>query len=171
MATKIISFDAGERLLDRRDHHPGDEALAELCECLSDLYPAFENLARAFPGCNAIGAFAGGEALGIVAFAPCRRGDHRSAGARKAVRELALIIANLNPDLRAAFEKEFEKEKAIRLKKDLRRERRGNELPQQKISLWLAADYAGTRASSRDRTDERLTGPEPASRSAAALGP
>lgn len=46
-----------------------------------------------------------------MAFAPSIKGDDCSLGARQAVRTWALILANLNADLREAFEKEWMREK------------------------------------------------------------
>jgi hypothetical protein len=109
---KIVSIDEVDRLQQR----PAAEAIAELRECLTELYPCMESFGKAYPGVIAVAAIAGGEAHGIVAIAPSIKGSYCSVGAKRAVRELALIAANLTDNLRPIFEAELAKEQARRLK-------------------------------------------------------
>jgi hypothetical protein len=114
---KIVSIDD----IDRLQQRPAAVAISELHECLSDLQPYMNELGKAYPGVVALAAIAGGEPHGVLVIAPSIKECYYSAGAAKAVRELALIASNLTGDLRSIFEVAWTKEKARRMKEDLRR--------------------------------------------------
>lgn len=124
---KLIPIDDIDRLQTR----PVGDVVEESRKCLTELKSCMASFGRAYPGCIAIAAIAGGEAHGIIVAAPFDKGCCYSVGTVTALRELALLIANLtaetdrtpddtSPDFRAVFETAWAKEKARRLKNDLR---------------------------------------------------
>jgi hypothetical protein len=71
--------------------------------------PCVESLAETYPSVLAITGFAGGEVAGILTIAASREGNVHGAGAKAAVRDLAIILANLSYDLLPVFEAAFKK--------------------------------------------------------------
>jgi hypothetical protein len=134
MAARITSIDN----LDRLQQRPAGDAIDEARQCLSELRSSMEDLAATYPGIVALAGIGGGETHSILVAAPCAEGTCYSVGRVTALRELALVIANLTaesnrqpsdpgPNLRVVFEAAWQKEKKRREKEDARLA--GNKVP------------------------------------------
>jgi hypothetical protein len=113
---KVTSIDA----IDQLEQRDPDAARSEGRECLDAIRPCMTSLGRAFSGVVAIGAIAAGEPHAVLVLVPSAQGTLHSVGAKAALRDLALICANLPHDLQDVFDAALVKEKARRLRQAAR---------------------------------------------------
>jgi hypothetical protein len=104
---QITSIDSTDRLATRIEQRDPETALAELQLCVTDFNLWLRDLAAEYPGCMAIGGIVYGQVCGALVLTPSAGTCHFSPVAPQLARNLANLIANLYPEVRAEFETQF----------------------------------------------------------------
>jgi hypothetical protein len=104
---EVIPINSDDRLAARVLRRSAEDATQELISCTGALTECLTNLAQAYPGCIGVGCIVAGKVRGVMVLAGSADGDLCSTVALDRMRSLAKIIATMSPDLRGAFESEF----------------------------------------------------------------